>query len=342
MKKSTLIPSSHSSGGNDDKYISQEAIDVLGYGMICIYMIIYVPLLVFYGRKYYKNRNHIALKQRYALLTIIELVLSFFELVLQSVRLLTSENTGTLKVSTVSVVVTCDLQLIWSLWIWRYWMIYVNMRWNLMMTNKKWMHIINPHTLNLITKHWIVTKRNTLGNMKWFGRYVILPSIIIWYIPISLILFFYASQRLIKLIWLISIYVIPWFILFAIYYSFPLFRDNFFISQELMRLLVVFTFLAIADIAFNFIDWIFAPSSTNHVWHLSIMLFLFMYLSGLIIAMMIATKWVLKKVKNIVYNKKNNKIFDTIQYNVLPFAYSDKCHDVNSAQAFQLKQIFKN
>ena len=65
----------------------------------------------------------------------------------------------------------------------RCWRLYFDIKWNISKVNKQWMSVIDPNCLqNNQCLHWIISKKNTLGNVRWMTHDVAIPWSLFWII----------------------------------------------------------------------------------------------------------------------------------------------------------------
>eukprot|EP01084_Bolivina_argentea_P194392 333524_1 len=111
--------------------ISDQTITIIQYSIIAIFTV-YLLVLMYYGIKYYRQKTHVALTQRYASITIVEVILSCALLVVDGIELLYFNEELNITWS------VCSTALV-SCWVLRYWLITFDIKWNILMLNEQWM-----------------------------------------------------------------------------------------------------------------------------------------------------------------------------------------------------------
>eukprot|EP01084_Bolivina_argentea_P122474 217022_1 len=192
---------------------SDQTIIIIKYCIITVFILVYLPLLIYYGIKYYLHKNHVALKQRYASITIIELILTCILSVIMAIELLYFSDE-------LYVIWAVCATLLFSCWVWRYWLITFDIKWNILMSNEQWMSVINPSLSNKIKSTFIVRNKNTLGNIRWISYHILIPWNILWFIYIIIIVIKY-NKNITIIILLAFEEWIPWILLFGIYCNLP-------------------------------------------------------------------------------------------------------------------------
>ena len=65
----------------------------------------------------------------------------------------------------------------------RYWRLYFDVKWNISKVNKQWISVIDLNCLqNSQCLHWIISKKNILGNVRWMTYYIAIPWSLFWII----------------------------------------------------------------------------------------------------------------------------------------------------------------
>ena len=68
-------------------------------------------------------------------------------------------------------------------WMLRCWMLYFDVKWNISKVNKQWMSVMDPNCLqNNQCLHWIISKKNTMGNVRWMFYYIAITWSLFWII----------------------------------------------------------------------------------------------------------------------------------------------------------------
>ena len=102
--------------------------------------ICYLPSLLYYGIKYYHHRNHVALKQRFAKITLFELVFTGLSTIFGSIWLVdyhtTIVDSPYFLLSGSASVLFCEGAVL-SLWAFRFWMIIYSMKSAVAMDNQQ-------------------------------------------------------------------------------------------------------------------------------------------------------------------------------------------------------------
>ena len=65
----------------------------------------------------------------------------------------------------------------------RCWRLYFDVKWNISKVNKQWISVIDPNCLqNIQCLHWIISKKNTLRNVRWMTYYTAITRSLFWII----------------------------------------------------------------------------------------------------------------------------------------------------------------
>eukprot|EP01084_Bolivina_argentea_P009620 17941_1 len=124
-------------------------------------------LLIWWGYKYYRKRNEVALKERYSIIALWETVCSCIMLTMISTGIMPSMfNIGEIRY----FFMTTFLSFFVSCWILRFWLIIFQMKHTIALTNQQWMHIINPNSIQLTQLQFYLQKNKTYGNLNWCKR----------------------------------------------------------------------------------------------------------------------------------------------------------------------------
>eukprot|EP01084_Bolivina_argentea_P177653 307191_1 len=315
---------------------------------VSVYSTIYIPLLIYYGWKYYQNRNHVALKQRYASITIMEIiwtlmntiainVMQFYFLYNYKHFVLTTKDHNL-------IYLTCAVPAAIGLsccWIWRFWMIKFDMKFAIATSNNQWIYIIDPNAMQLAQSRWYLTHKNTFGNIRWCGYHVIVPCILFWIIFTAFSVYATLTEwtATLKIIYLsdsITAFLL-WIILFAVYFTFPRFHDFFYISDELKRLIFVYIAIVIND-GYNFYRNVkhFKTTMTSGAANGLINWSCFTTIS------MISTWWVLKKLQSINIVQVARRTKADVNRKMSVALINAKSLEIDSINATQLKQVLSN
>ena len=220
---------------------------------ILLFGFILIPILSYHTYRYYELRDHIAMKKRYWILNIYEIIATLSRLFLAIITtflLLFGLNfaspifNGFNSIQQFSSYCMAYFQ-VWRFHILRYDIIFTNIA-----LNDEWKTIINPFYLNNknINKHnklnWYFKNRTSYGNYKWFGLRIIAPFIIISTVVQSYILIHGSltdeSYAQIQHFQLFSVFIdyIPILMMIYLYVKTPFIEDTFFVRAEMKRLFI--------------------------------------------------------------------------------------------------------
>ena len=290
---------------------------------------IYLPLTICYGIKFYANRNHVALKQRYSFITILEILFSSIYFILNcaaNIRalLINDNDSNETDKYYINFIITSLIEIcftfIFSCWIWKFWLIMFDLKWILSINNQQWIYIINPNSIQLIHKGWFLSNKHKYGNIKWIRKHFIIPWNLIWSI-ISLIGNYFMIECTNSNLWCIiptytyyGLFLIfntwfSWIILFFIYCKIPSFQDEFYILNELKRLIFIMSIMGIDQILMVIPLNSFISLSSAVIWKIHY----FIQQTTLMLIIMISTRWVMRKLKKIINVKKTRHNYKGIK-----------------------------
>eukprot|EP01084_Bolivina_argentea_P009619 17940_1 len=130
-------------------------------------------LLIWWGYKYYRKRNEVALKERYSIIALWETVCSCIFLTMEStgiMSLMFNIGNQTLIDEIFTFFINTFLSFFVFCWILRFWLIIFQMKHTIALTNQQWMHIINPNSIQLTQLQFYLQKNKTYGNLNWCKR----------------------------------------------------------------------------------------------------------------------------------------------------------------------------
>eukprot|EP01084_Bolivina_argentea_P075850 137461_1 len=283
------------------------------FAVAIIAFCIYLPTLLYFGKKYYRKRKHVAVKQRYGYITLMEITCScisictfgIFNFINNYNNFDANLNRKSYNIVYIIILLLLGLftPLVYVGWAWRFFMISYDMKFEIATNNKQWQYIINPSSIQLTESKWIIQKKNTYGNARWIGKHFILPWVVFWFIYTAVLITRYANNSTIGGIFFAigaffneySLYIA----LVIIYWKIPRFNDHFYISDELKRVIITYTIIPLCDLGSG-IYQIISKQTTGWPFTLNI----FIDITTMTLVSLISTQWVLKKLKPIMIAKK--------------------------------------
>eukprot|EP01084_Bolivina_argentea_P015984 29935_1 len=289
--------------------------------------------MIYYGWKYYLQRDHVALKQRYASLAIIEIICSFLWLVLRIIPVIYDYDTW--LTDTISVLRTLSYMISQFTLVLRFWLIRFDMKMEIAISNKQWIHIINPHAIQLTQSQWYIHKRATFGKLKWMVYHFVIPYIVIWFTCVTIVDFQKSVYTISHILHAVFNVYIPLIVLWSIYCKLPGLKDSFFIFDELKLLIIVYIIKSIIYVPYV----ISYAMSFESEWLIINGCSYFFIMACVILISLISTAWVLKKLKSVNIVAADNVVKTSTEYLGYLSLSSFNCNIFDTMQARQLKQI---
>eukprot|EP01084_Bolivina_argentea_P158254 275693_1 len=320
---------------------------------------LYLPLILYHGSNYYKNKNHIALKQRYANITITEIICCIIYITSWNAYEIFSnyncfDNPNDTFWQIIYFILSATIQIfetfLYALWILRFWMIRFDMKFSIAsigekdeFINKHWQQIIDPYSIESSKYKWYINKKMTLGNIRWMIKYFMLPWMIFWvlftcssmysaqcFTPICNIMYQVTG------IGYMFDGAFTWILLYIIYFTIPKFQDCFFISDELKRLMIIYVIITMNEIMLPVASYFFETKL-----QLIRSVYVLTQVTCMTATSLISTWWVLNNLKriNIVCDnyRRNGKIKHRTYTKEL--LLNSIANEFDTMQARQLKQI---
>eukprot|EP01084_Bolivina_argentea_P074810 135686_1 len=245
--------------------------------------------------------------------------------------------------------------VLFTCWALRFWAIFYDLKWNVSVMNQQWICIID-HTVIDTKPPWFISHKSSFGNIRWMICRAVIPWCIfccLWISAMTINQFFIAwKYGMISNLIFYSFAQFQYFLLLLIYCKFPSFQDNFFISKELKRIIIIYTFMEVAGIVSFFASGFTSFSSESSTlgdnkWQNIILLgCIMLYHTSATTVSMTATYWVLGKIQHIIIDPNNNRS-NQIKINKFKHLNADilldehfRFKDLNSVQGLQLKQLF--
>eukprot|EP01084_Bolivina_argentea_P177651 307181_1 len=324
----------------------------------------FIPVTLYFGYKYYKARNHVALEQRYASITLFEVICTCWILLLImmfSIYLLIvyahykyAWNKSPYNYFGDGIVVIIDISLtvLTGCWILRFWMIRFAMKHEIAISNDQWMYIIHPQSIQLTNHKWYLDKINTFGNLRWMICHFVVPWVILWSVwwifDWSIYLFPKNINHKLRyfddLFWLLF-YWTPCILLIILYCKFPKFKDHFFISAELKRLIILYIFEAILISCLPILNVANVKPLKIEDTIIVLMQFTMISVCGTLMSLT-STWWVMKKLKSIIvpYDEDLDNLPPMTMDGSMTFPLICKKakNKYDAMREIQLKQILNN
>lgn len=238
---------------------------------------IYVPAILYHGRKYYLQRKHIVYVKRFAHIVLYEVYISITKCILIIIAFIIPWmymfDTKELKeIGIISVAINAALTFaLFYCFVWRFWMLHYNLQWTELALHNQWQSLINKNHYfysSNNSKHksnpfWYIENKKRCGNSKWCRNKIVLPLLILSIISVILescwILHLQINSLHLQIVsyilWLyfFIMLVFPYIALIYIYFKTRMFEDKFYICWELKRILIVFTFEYLLTFALFFL-----------------------------------------------------------------------------------------
>eukprot|EP01084_Bolivina_argentea_P040922 75520_1 len=276
--------------------------------MTVVLWFIYIPIVIYYAYKYYTLRHHIVLQKRYCQITLFEILFVFCKFVWYPIALTAESIVGD---------TSFIASLFWSFnnyfaylslycFVWRFYMLWFDIKWMNNIINSQWKLIINPSYQQKRSDHWFVKKKATFGNYKWMKYKVFAIAIISG--TLTNIAGLWNSYNnsdkpivfdIIELI-TITLLLIPFILLIIIYYKMyqSKFQDNFHIMNEMRYIFIAF---CIQGVSWNgFYVFLIVTKPSFFVYQVTTFIASYCIVTAEFIAIIISTCYVLKKVKLII------------------------------------------
>ncbi len=312
--------------------------------LVIISWLILLPTTLYYSNQYFLHRNHIILKKRYANITMFESILLCIKLFIIPLGFYFFYDAS--KVNIVWFIVWnlshfLAVSLYWC-WILRFFLLMYDIKWSLAIANNQWQQIINPHYKDK-SLNWYLRNKRTFGQQAYVQYRIITPIIIISTIIIWIrgVLNVVVKQgddanpshkSLVLLYIFIGLHgfvtVLPLISLMIIRIKLPnSYYDNFYIISEIRQ---IFICVFIDEIIFLVVSFYFSfdkdsanisDDMTTIIAAIEILLIdLFQWL-----AVLIATKWVNKKIFPIIqYKRYEIRKSSTTHYQPLVISQNDE------------------
>ena len=265
--------------------------------------------MVYYGYQYREIRDSIVFRKRFGHISLYEVFFMVFNFLSTGLFIALSYLYPELIMLQILYFLadTAGIIVFW-MWTWRFWLIHYNIQWTTAYLKNKWKHGIDPLYIKITKTNWYISHKTTYGNNKWIFSRFIVPAVVFLeifvYIPDTLSIFLFSQKlaNIFDIIQSISPFI-SFIIISIIYCKTPTLKDNFFILQEMKCMMIALIFISITNLANTMLSS-YDPNNTTFNYIIPIMLNL-EFLSEFA-AMMIATRWVLTKTKNILTSAEHD------------------------------------
>eukprot|EP01084_Bolivina_argentea_P238391 400511_1 len=227
-----------------------------------IWLLIYLPIILYHAKKYLYYSKHIVYTNRYSDIVILQIKTYIIHLLLSINNIFSVwyvDQVQPLYTIYLSIETSVSIYL-YYLFVWRFYLLYYDINFITESKNNQWIAVINPSLFkqNLKTLpetntdrkfDYFLLNRNILGNKKYLYKNIIFPivilSSIIFTITQLIISFAYQKEAGIygndsafakSYSITLTLKVIPFIILSIIYFKMPHFEDEFYVTYELQRL----------------------------------------------------------------------------------------------------------
>ena len=280
--------------------------DIVLMGMSIALLVGALPAMICFAIRYAVHLHHIVLKKRYSRIVFWEIIIFITLLLFDSsvfVAMIISERDIESLPVTISLLGANIAEfLLYSTWVWRFYLLMYDISWITAAKNDHWQNIINPTYKDSIAS-WFISNKKKWGNTKWTFFHLFVPLLIIGTLlqDMSLILSLLkvdqgnTTRDLLNIMDYI-IGCVPLILLIIIYCKIPSFQDKFFIHQELKNILIA---ISVQYIAFFGTVSIRLTKPNSLSWVLTY----FVSILCEFAAMGFATIWVATKVESIIHSQ---------------------------------------
>eukprot|EP01084_Bolivina_argentea_P019171 35652_1 len=202
------------------------------------------PISLVYGFRFWVFRQCQVLKKRYSFVACIEILCVLIGFFANGCVILSDSMQATwLRQLSFHIAIFVQYCIIYC-WLWRFWLIYYDMKWMVASLSVSWKRLINPrsrhHSPSISTIDWFLDHKHTYGNRQWvgirIGIFVILCStatIIIRY------MFDFTKNEPIGETIYLFFYFVPFVGLGYLRCKLPAFQDTIYIKQEMKYIMGV-------------------------------------------------------------------------------------------------------
>ena len=278
-----------------------------GVVSIVIFEFIYLPLAVYYTRRYRKHRHHTVLKARRGNVALWEAYIAITKFLYGPFESVAFYLWGGASVITRSITAAGGYlaYFLFHFMVWRIWLLFYDLKWTIIIMDNEWKLIIDPMHRNTASDDWFITHKATWGNLQWMKWKVVLIAFISgsifnafglfgsYHHDIFYQLFVYGSLPL----------LIPCMVMIYIYHQLRgyKFEDHFFIRQEMRYIFIVFCIQYSGFYAVN-IFMAFEHSLDENTRTLLTLVSFQCVMLAQFMALMISTCWILRKVQSLVHS----------------------------------------
>ena len=152
------------------------ALKLVTFLTIILLWLALAPISLVYGFRFWVFRQCQVLKKRYSFIACIEILFVLCGFITTGLVVL-SDALHSVWLRQISFHTTILIQYsIIYCWLWRFWLIYYDMKWMVASLSVSWKRLINPrsrvHTQSIGSTDWYLDHKNTFGNRSWMGRKV--------------------------------------------------------------------------------------------------------------------------------------------------------------------------
>eukprot|EP01084_Bolivina_argentea_P273108 465149_1 len=241
-----------------DNFINTSNSGITAIVLVAIIICVYIPLSIYHGYQYYKQRNHIILQKRYSSIMIYEIIVIILKMLVDAIRdaLKLYVHSSNYIYLAVNIFGGLLYKVMISIWVWRFWCLHFDYCWTDIMFREQWKCIIN-NTIN--PENFYLSKKSTFGNKRWIFKVFILPLIIFTFLTTDILRFIlshimYFDNKTVNTVKLCSVPISigPAILLTILYFKIPKFKDHFFIKNELGLLLISILMMYISYFSYYF------------------------------------------------------------------------------------------
>lgn len=226
--------------------------------------LIFLPICIYHCYKFNQNIEDIIIQKRYGKVSVYEAISSILKLAINGIIFLflgiDPNPHNLLKCVAAGISNCCSICLHYCLF-WRFYLLYFDIQCNIISINGKWQQLIDPNHRDSSDNNYFIKYKSTRGNYHWFKTRIILPLLIIscafqisCCIYVGIVYDNQYNNEYLEIAFLLNspLYIWPVIALIYIWFRTPKLEDQFFISQELNKLVKI--------VIIFFIFWI-----TSHI-----------------------------------------------------------------------------
>ena len=276
---------------------------------IILFWVVYTPISIYFLYQFNLHRNKQTLKKRYCIITIIECIIIILVFIFNGFTpvadILRDERGLIIRQTTFYFAIFLEHCVIWC-WIWRFWMIFYDIRWMLACQQSQWQSIIDTNG----KQNWFIINKSRYGNKSYVFKILFIVCILCGFIGTLLRFIFDGEGGFRDEIGEATNYVfqlIGYIILLFITFKIPKFDDHIYVRVELKLLSMILSVMMITIIIITIIEQILKIND-DHYDDSQIVLFLIIYnIVNLcnFLCLLVSTWFVLNKLSVLLVDKND-------------------------------------